>query len=64
MTGPEHYRRAEKLAAQAHRLLGQGDGQATAGIWAVVAQTPRCWLLPRPPQVEDRVGAAPVQPQR
>jgi hypothetical protein len=31
MTGPEHYRRAEELAAQAHRLLGQGDGQAHCG---------------------------------
>ncbi len=39
MTGPEHYRRAEELAAEAHSLLGQGDGQATAGIWAAVAQT-------------------------
>ena len=39
MTGPEHYRRAEELAAEAQRLLGQGDGQATAGVWAVVAQT-------------------------
>ena len=39
MTGPEHYRRAEELAAEAHRLLGQGDGQATAGVWAAVAQT-------------------------
>ena len=38
MTGPEHYRRAEELAAEAHRLLGQGDGQATAGVWAAVAQ--------------------------
>ena len=35
MTGPEHYRRAEELAAEAHRLLGQ----ATAGAWAAVAQT-------------------------
>jgi hypothetical protein len=35
---PEHYRRAEELAAEAHRLLGQGDGQATAGVWAAVAQ--------------------------
>ena len=42
MTGPEHYRRAEELAAEAHRLLGQGDGQATAGLWAAVAQTMRC----------------------
>ena len=39
MNGPEHYRRAEELAAEAHRLLGQGDGQATAGVWAAVAQT-------------------------
>jgi hypothetical protein len=38
MTGPEHYRRAEELAAEAHRLLGQGDGQANAGAWAAVAQ--------------------------
>jgi hypothetical protein len=39
MTGPEHYGRAEELAAEAHRLLGQGDGQAAAGVWAAVAQT-------------------------
>jgi len=39
VTGPEHYRRAEELATEAHRLLGQGDGQATAGVWAAVAQT-------------------------
>ena len=39
MTGPEHYRRAEELAAEAHRLPGQGDGQATASVWAAVAQT-------------------------
>src|SRR5690242_17500678 len=39
MSGPEHYRRAEELAAEAHKLLGQGDGQATAGAWAAVAQT-------------------------
>ena len=38
MTGPDHYRRAEELAAEAHRLLGQGDGRATAGVWAAVAQ--------------------------
>ena len=38
MTGPEHYHRAEELAAEAHRLLGQGDGQATASVWVAVAQ--------------------------
>lgn len=39
MTGPEHFRRAEELAAQAHKLLSQADGQATAGVWAAIAQT-------------------------
>jgi hypothetical protein len=39
MTGPEHYLRAEDLAGEAYRLLGQGDGQATAAVWAAVAQT-------------------------
>jgi hypothetical protein len=34
VTGPEHYRRAGELAAEAHRLLGRGDGQATADVWA------------------------------
>jgi hypothetical protein len=38
MTGPEHYSKAEELAAEAHKLLGQGDGQATAAVWAAVAQ--------------------------
>ena len=26
VTGPEHYRKADELAAEAHRLLGQGEG--------------------------------------
>jgi len=39
MTGPEHFRRAEELAAQAHKLLGPGDGQAIAGVWPAVTQT-------------------------
>jgi hypothetical protein len=39
MTGPEHFRRAEELAAEAHKLLGHGDGQATAGVRAAIAQT-------------------------
>jgi hypothetical protein len=38
MNGPEHYRRAEELAAEAQRLIGQGDGQATAGRLGRVAQ--------------------------
>ncbi len=38
MTGPKHYRRAGELAAEAHRLPGRAEGQATAGVWAAVAQ--------------------------
>jgi hypothetical protein len=38
MTGPDHYRKAEELAAKAHEYLGQGDGQASAAVWAYVAQ--------------------------
>jgi hypothetical protein len=34
MTGPEHFRRAEELAAKASEYLGRGDGQ----VWAAVAQ--------------------------
>jgi hypothetical protein len=44
MTGPEYYRRGEELAAEAHRLLGQGDGQATAGFGSR-AQTPAVLAL-------------------
>ena len=38
MTGPEHFRRAEELAAKAEEYLGQGDGQDSAAVWAAVAQ--------------------------
>ncbi len=38
MTGPEHYRRAEQLAAKADEYPGQGEGQDTAGVWAAAAQ--------------------------
>jgi hypothetical protein len=38
MTGPEHHRRAEELAAEAHKLPGQREGQATANSCAAVAQ--------------------------
>ena len=51
MTGPEHYRRAEELAAEAHKLLGQGDGQATASVWAAVAQTHAVLALAAAPAV-------------
>jgi len=38
MTGPEHFHRAEELTAEAHKHLGHGEGQATAAVWAAVAQ--------------------------
>jgi hypothetical protein len=38
MTGPDHFREAEKLAAKAHEYLGQGDGQDSATVWAAAAQ--------------------------
>jgi hypothetical protein len=38
MTGPEHFRRAEELAAKARQYLGRGDGQDSAALWATVAQ--------------------------
>ena len=50
MTGPERFRRAEELAAEAHKLLGQGDGQATAGVWAAVAHPMLCSPSPPPPR--------------
>jgi hypothetical protein len=37
MTGPDHFRKAEELAAKAAEYLGQGDGQDTAAVWAAVA---------------------------
>lgn len=38
MTGPEHFRHAEDLAAKAAEYLGHGDGQDAAAVWAAVAQ--------------------------
>ena len=38
MTGPEHFLRAEQLGEEAHNRLGKGDEQATAAVWAAVAQ--------------------------
>ena len=38
MTGPDHYRKAEELAAKAHEYLGRGEGQDSAAVWAAVAQ--------------------------
>jgi hypothetical protein len=38
MTGPDHYRKAEELAAKAAEYLGQEDGQDSAAVWAAVDQ--------------------------
>jgi hypothetical protein len=72
MTGQEHFRRAEELAAKAGEYLGQGDGQDTAAVWAAVAQvhatlavaaaiSPRPANATRPltanPQAGSRAGA-------
>jgi hypothetical protein len=34
----QYFREAEKAAAKAAELLGQGDGQASAAVWAAMAQ--------------------------
>jgi hypothetical protein len=49
MTGSEHFRRAEEFAAEAHKLLGQGDGQATAGVWPPLSRPMPCSPWPPPP---------------
>ena len=36
MTGPQHYRRAEELAAKASQYPGQADGQDSVAAWAAV----------------------------
>jgi type IV secretory pathway component VirB8 len=38
MTGPDHYRRAEMLAAEAYRHVGMEDEQEAAAAWSAVAQ--------------------------
>lgn len=38
MTGPDHYCKAEELAAKADGYLGRGEGQESALVWAAVAQ--------------------------
>jgi hypothetical protein len=37
MTGPDHYRSAEGLVAQAEKLMDE-DEQAGAAVWATIAQ--------------------------
>jgi hypothetical protein len=67
MTAPEHYVRAEELAGEAYRLLGQGDGQATARVWAAVAQAHAVLALAAATAVgasgaDNRAGPTPPGP--
>ena len=53
MNGPEHFRRAEQLAAKAAEYLGQGDGQDSAAVWAAVAQVHATLALAAATAAED-----------
>jgi hypothetical protein len=70
MTGPQHFRRAEELAAKASEYPGQGDGQDSAAVWAAVAQTHAILALaaalqPSSPYVETEVieSSHPASPE-
>lgn len=58
MTGPEHFRRAEKLAAEAHKHLGHGEGQTTAALFAAVAQVHATLALAAATADASRAGDA------
>ena len=48
MTGPEHYSRAEELAAEAHRLLGQGTARPLRAAGPPLSRRMRSLLWPPP----------------
>jgi hypothetical protein len=54
MTGPEHFSKAEELAAKASEYLGQGDGQDSAAVWAAVAQVHATLALAAATAVETK----------
>lgn len=61
MTGPTRFRRTEEPAAEAHRLLAQGDGQTTAGVRAALLRPVLCPPVPPPiavgmPSLDSRLG--------
>jgi hypothetical protein len=66
MTGPEHFRRAEELAAKAAEYLGHGDGQDSAAVWAAVAQVHATLALAAAtmlnPEGREQAAAAALQP--
>ena len=51
MTGPDHYRKADELAAKAHEYLGRGEGQDSAAVWG------RCRPDSRHPRLSCCYGA-------
>jgi hypothetical protein len=59
MTGPEHFHRAEELTAEAHKHLGHGEGQATAAVWAAVAQVHATLALAAAVEAPEPSRAAP-----
>jgi hypothetical protein len=68
ITAPEHFRRAEELAAKASEYLGRGDGQDSAAAWAAVAQVYATLALAAAtmanPESRQQAAAAAVQPVR
>ena len=66
MTAPEHFRRAEELAAKASEYLGHGDGQDSAAVWAAVAQVHATLALAAAimlnPEGRQQAAAAAFQP--
>jgi hypothetical protein len=66
MTAPEHFGRAEELAAKASGYLGHGDGQDGAAVWAAVAQVRATLALAAAtmldPEGRQQAAAAAFQP--
>jgi hypothetical protein len=63
----QYFREAENAAAKAAELLGQGDGQAAAAVWAAVAQAYATLALAsaeRAASGRGRHGTLPAAPGR
>ncbi len=63
MNAEQYFREAEKAAAKAAELLGQGDDQASAAAWAAVAQvyaTLALAAVERGASGRERPGTPPV----
>jgi hypothetical protein len=62
MDGSDHHSKAEELAAKAEKYLGRGDGQATAAVWAAVAQVHATLALAS--TASSTSGGVPYTPDR